>query len=187
MSEKIDGSVVNPDFLSTLQSLVKEDQTKRVKAQSNEGPTKRMKSFTNDEENNLDFLMETAERVQRKTSSKPATTIQMRNAPTTPTQSTTPNKPTPYLNRTPTSVKSIHGLNTFDSPTVHKFNDRTQKFKQDAIFNQHIPFAPSGFNLNPTISVLPGQQLQGYRYMYERLTDKGPKIKIIYDSRRLFG
>ena len=55
------------------------------------------------------------------------------------------------------------------------FRDRRQKGKKELSFGEHISF-PSNFDEVPMalcqVNVVEGQQTTGYRYMYEKLTEK---------------
>ncbi|KAJ3274717.1 DNA-directed DNA polymerase alpha subunit pol12 [Terramyces sp. JEL0728] len=52
-----------------------------------------------------------------------------------------------------------------------RFQDRLNKGKKEAVFNEHIPFRN---DLNSvSVALIEGQQSVGYRYLYEKLTEKG--------------
>lgn len=64
----------------------------------------------------------------------------------------------------------------------------TRLLVQD-IFNPHIPSTKPDANLTSSaqVSLIPGQQTEGYRYMYEKLTEKGDLLndRIDYFARLL--
>ncbi|KAJ3125792.1 DNA polymerase alpha subunit B [Physocladia obscura] len=72
---------------------------------------------------------------------------------------------------------------TLSHPTV-AFKDRPNKGKVEDVFNSHVPLKLNSLNglrtlNNVEISLPPGQQMDGYRYMFDRLTEKGDLV----DSR----
>ncbi|KAL5037754.1 hypothetical protein BDV3_007165 [Batrachochytrium dendrobatidis] len=60
------------------------------------------------------------------------------------------------------------------SPAI-KFSDRLDRAKTVDAFNKHIQFipVPASEPVQCELSLVPGQQTDGYRYMYEKLTEKG--------------
>jgi hypothetical protein len=50
------------------------------------------------------------------------------------------------------------------------FSARSGRGKKELVFNDHITTTAS--RLESLVSIIPGQQTLGYRYMYERLTEK---------------
>ncbi|KAJ3054656.1 DNA-directed DNA polymerase alpha subunit pol12 [Rhizophlyctis rosea] len=64
------------------------------------------------------------------------------------------------------------------SPHAIRFADRLNKAKKEDILNENVPFVgPNpGQPVRCEIALTPGQQLEGYRYMFEKLTEKGDMI-----------
>ncbi|KAI8825620.1 DNA polymerase alpha/epsilon subunit B-domain-containing protein [Fimicolochytrium jonesii] len=61
------------------------------------------------------------------------------------------------------------------SPSAIKFADRLNKAKIEETLNPHIPMESAGEDetVPCEVSLVPGQQTGGYRYMYEKLMEKG--------------
>jgi hypothetical protein len=53
-----------------------------------------------------------------------------------------------------------------------EFQNRSDKGKVVTVFNEHIQKLPAGKS-NCSVSLVPGQQTKGYRYLYEKLTERG--------------
>ncbi|KAJ3016260.1 DNA-directed DNA polymerase alpha subunit pol12 [Thoreauomyces humboldtii] len=70
---------------------------------------------------------------------------------------------------TPLNTKAIA------SPNVAKFADRINRAKQEEVLNEDVPASSAASGRHPPcdISLLPGQQTEGYRYMYERAMERG--------------
>ncbi|KAJ3319784.1 hypothetical protein HDV06_005905 [Boothiomyces sp. JEL0866] len=57
------------------------------------------------------------------------------------------------------------------SMQAKRFQDRLDKGKMELVFNEHIPVR---YDLNTvSVGLVEGQQSNGYRYLYEKLTEKG--------------
>ncbi|KAH6582661.1 hypothetical protein BASA61_008411 [Batrachochytrium salamandrivorans] len=69
---------------------------------------------------------------------------------------------------------TIDGQSQSSSPSI-KFSDRPDRAKVMDSFNKHIQFksVPPSDPVQCELSLVPGQQTDGYRYMYEKLTEKG--------------
>ncbi|KAJ3040317.1 DNA-directed DNA polymerase alpha subunit pol12 [Rhizophlyctis rosea] len=75
-------------------------------------------------------------------------------------------------------AEGITSSPTGPSPHAIRFADRLDKAKKEDIFNEHVPYVPSNAQqpVRCEIALPPGQQTEGYRYMFEKLTDKGDMI-----------
>ncbi|TPX71838.1 hypothetical protein SpCBS45565_g00783 [Spizellomyces sp. 'palustris'] len=77
--------------------------------------------------------------------------------------------------RTPSGKDGIALSPRGPSPNAIKFADRLNKAKKEETLNEHVPMVQSS-PADPVrceISLVPGQQTSGYRYMYEKLMEKG--------------
>ncbi|KAJ3061408.1 DNA-directed DNA polymerase alpha subunit pol12, partial [Quaeritorhiza haematococci] len=86
-----------------------------------------------------------------------------------------------------------HSLQMGPSPSALKFADRVNRNKRVDVLNEHVPTTAANSqqsameSLNKTsrpleIALPPGQQTEGYRYMFERLSDRGDYLDERIDS-----
>ncbi|KAI9099409.1 DNA polymerase alpha/epsilon subunit B-domain-containing protein [Phlyctochytrium arcticum] len=77
--------------------------------------------------------------------------------------------------KTPSGRSGNFILQSGPSPNALKFADRLDKAKKEEILNEHVPAHKSsaGERVRCEVSLVPGQQTTGYRYMHERLMLKG--------------
>ncbi|KAJ1569601.1 DNA-directed DNA polymerase alpha subunit pol12 [Nowakowskiella sp. JEL0078] len=95
-------------------------------------------------------------------------------SPLTPTKRSAP---TSAVMTTPTRLALNMDIdsspsNSSPSQLSLQFADRKNKGKSEEIFNSHIPDASPQNDVNLEISLLPKQQIKGYRYMFEKLAEK---------------
>ncbi|ORY39664.1 hypothetical protein BCR33DRAFT_720100 [Rhizoclosmatium globosum] len=74
--------------------------------------------------------------------------------------------------KTPLSARPSTPL----APPAVPFSDRQNKGKLDDLFNPEVPLSTSDSKTPLEISLPPGQQMHGYRYMFERLAEKGDLV-----------
>ena len=62
------------------------------------------------------------------------------------------------------------------SPQAQKFMERDNSGKMEVVYNEHLPpykgGSRDGLTMRTEIAIYPGFLTEGYRYMYEKLSEK---------------
>ena len=187
LTENFDVHTLTPTAMTIMQNIIKHSLSNQMK-QPIKPQRKSVKVNKDTTSNNLDFLLNQSEIKQERrdlthqfNSSKigierdslhlDSDLLINQSSPPRQVKSQTHVKHEPIDSKTKEESDRITHLTT-DSPFTQKFIQRKSQFSHSAVLNEHIPIEKS-LSLNQSISLLEGQQLEGYRYMYEKITDKG--------------
>ncbi|KAJ3202056.1 DNA-directed DNA polymerase alpha subunit pol12 [Dinochytrium kinnereticum] len=100
--------------------------------------------------------------------------------PKTPSFSRTPgpvSSPAGVMGSSPIGKPSFSFTQGSTTPTSASFPNRANRGRVEEVFNANVPLAPAASNPAPrNVTVLHNQQMAGYRYMFEKLTEMGDLV-----------